>query len=50
MKVELVVDKSIRGEACKAGETVDVGDLVGKWLIDNKFAKALTKPKKESGS
>lgn len=46
MKLKLVVDKSIRGEPCKAGDVVEVGNLCGKWLIDNNFAKKVSSVKK----
>lgn len=43
MKVILTVDKSIRGEPAKAGDTVDVGNLCAQWLIDNQFAELVEK-------
>jgi hypothetical protein len=42
MEVRLLVDKSIRGEPAFAGDVVEVGELVGQWLIDEGFAEFIT--------
>lgn len=52
MKVKIIADTFIRGEALRAGKTLDVDDAVGRVLIENYKAERVVekpaKPKAES--